>query len=374
MGDDVGGTPAPRPAHPQQAPEAAVKQEEQQEEEEEDESPRKRQRTEVSGGEGAQGQGPAILPQANVDGAQQPQQGALPAGASLSLTPRFTASAAVALNRRQQQQQAQQQAQQEALEDPLADVPILANIFIRTAPASAAAAAYAGPLMGGVGWELSAPSSAPAQAAAAAGPGALLWDAPAAAAPKRPLHPVSLPEPLLEAHQWTQASDLSEGGSLDSLEDSRETDLQPQSSGGSQCSGGSTAPAPAQRRPVKAGPLASSFNICANCLATSTPLWRRDKVTGTILVSIHSPRCCCLLLLQPLVSVPNLWSVLQCNACGIYFKVHGRSRPVDGPAAAKAAAVAAAAGSAPAAPFVALPVDLGSALDGATGFSVSRDG
>lgn len=43
-------------------------------------------------------------------------------------------------------------------------------------------------------------------------------------------------------------------------------------------------------------------NICANCRTTNTPLWRRDRAHNTIL----------------------------CNACGIYLKHHGKSRPVDG--------------------------------------------
>lgn len=40
---------------------------------------------------------------------------------------------------------------------------------------------------------------------------------------------------------------------------------------------------------------------CMNCGCTSTPLWRKDKGTG----------------------------LLYCNACGIYFKNHGKHRPVE---------------------------------------------
>ena len=40
---------------------------------------------------------------------------------------------------------------------------------------------------------------------------------------------------------------------------------------------------------------------CANCHTSSTPLWRKDRATGTVL----------------------------CNACGIYLKTHGRPRPVE---------------------------------------------
>ncbi|KAK9764829.1 Suppressor of ferric uptake 1 [Basidiobolus ranarum] len=40
--------------------------------------------------------------------------------------------------------------------------------------------------------------------------------------------------------------------------------------------------------------------ICANCNTTTTPLWRRDEAGATI-----------------------------CNACGLYYKLHGRHRPVS---------------------------------------------
>lgn len=39
---------------------------------------------------------------------------------------------------------------------------------------------------------------------------------------------------------------------------------------------------------------------CANCGVTKTPLWRHDKATGQAF----------------------------CNACGIYYKTHGRPRPI----------------------------------------------
>ena len=40
---------------------------------------------------------------------------------------------------------------------------------------------------------------------------------------------------------------------------------------------------------------------CANCQTTYTPLWRKDRSTGLVM----------------------------CNACGIYFKNHGRHRPLE---------------------------------------------
>lgn len=40
---------------------------------------------------------------------------------------------------------------------------------------------------------------------------------------------------------------------------------------------------------------------CANCQTTHTPLWRKDRSNGLIM----------------------------CNACGIYFKNHGRHRPLE---------------------------------------------
>ncbi|ORY05638.1 GATA-domain-containing protein, partial [Basidiobolus meristosporus CBS 931.73] len=39
---------------------------------------------------------------------------------------------------------------------------------------------------------------------------------------------------------------------------------------------------------------------CANCSTNTTPLWRRDEAGSTI-----------------------------CNACGLYFKLHGVHRPVS---------------------------------------------
>lgn len=41
--------------------------------------------------------------------------------------------------------------------------------------------------------------------------------------------------------------------------------------------------------------------VCCNCGTSNTPLWRKDKPTG----------------------------LLFCNACGIYFKNHGRHRPLE---------------------------------------------
>ena len=48
----------------------------------------------------------------------------------------------------------------------------------------------------------------------------------------------------------------------------------------------------------KAGPAGAQ--TCANCGVTKTPLWRHDKATGQAF----------------------------CNACGIYYKTHGRARPI----------------------------------------------
>lgn len=52
-------------------------------------------------------------------------------------------------------------------------------------------------------------------------------------------------------------------------------------------------------------PLAQPDSVnaksCVNCHCTSTPLWRKDKTTG----------------------------LLYCNACGIYYKNHGKHRPVE---------------------------------------------
>lgn len=45
----------------------------------------------------------------------------------------------------------------------------------------------------------------------------------------------------------------------------------------------------------------SDSKRCVNCQCTSTPLWRKDKSSG----------------------------LLYCNACGIYFKNHGKHRPLE---------------------------------------------
>ncbi|KAI9335742.1 hypothetical protein BDR26DRAFT_936378 [Obelidium mucronatum] len=42
--------------------------------------------------------------------------------------------------------------------------------------------------------------------------------------------------------------------------------------------------------------------ICSNCSSIKTPMWRRDQKTG-----------------KPI-----------CNACGLYFRMHGKKRPVSG--------------------------------------------
>lgn len=44
----------------------------------------------------------------------------------------------------------------------------------------------------------------------------------------------------------------------------------------------------------------AGVQTCANCGVTKTPLWRHDKATGQAF----------------------------CNACGIYYKTHGRARPI----------------------------------------------
>lgn len=55
-----------------------------------------------------------------------------------------------------------------------------------------------------------------------------------------------------------------------------------------------------QRRcACRAQPRCVGLQVCANCGVTKTPLWRNDKATGKS----------------------------YCNACGIYFKTHGRPRP-----------------------------------------------
>ena len=45
----------------------------------------------------------------------------------------------------------------------------------------------------------------------------------------------------------------------------------------------------------------SDSKQCVNCQCTSTPLWRKDKSSG----------------------------LMYCNACGIYFKNHGKHRPLE---------------------------------------------
>eukprot|EP00232_Nephroselmis_pyriformis_P022333 CAMPEP_0182866736 /NCGR_PEP_ID=MMETSP0034_2-20130328/8353_1 /TAXON_ID=156128 /ORGANISM="Nephroselmis pyriformis, Strain CCMP717" /LENGTH=396 /DNA_ID=CAMNT_0024999067 /DNA_START=376 /DNA_END=1562 /DNA_ORIENTATION=- len=62
----------------------------------------------------------------------------------------------------------------------------------------------------------------------------------------------------------------------------------------------SSLPCPKSR---PAAPGGDSGKTCANCGTFSTPMWRKDKLTGAQV----------------------------CNACGIYTKNHGRPRPVPNP-------------------------------------------
>jgi hypothetical protein len=64
-----------------------------------------------------------------------------------------------------------------------------------------------------------------------------------------------------------------------------------------------TATAPEVNPPSLRMPVADEqqVKVCFNCGTTSTPLWRKDKTLD----------------------------IIMCNACGIYFKNHGRHRPVS---------------------------------------------
>eukprot|EP00891_Asterochloris_glomerata_P007391 jgi/Astpho2/7391/Aster-01980 len=53
--------------------------------------------------------------------------------------------------------------------------------------------------------------------------------------------------------------------------------------------------------PRQQAPGHAAAKSCAHCGCTSTPLWRRDRATG----------------------------LTMCNACGIYYKQHGRQRPAE---------------------------------------------
>ena len=64
--------------------------------------------------------------------------------------------------------------------------------------------------------------------------------------------------------------------------------------------------------PRQQAPGHAAAKSCAHCGCTSTPLWRRDRATG----------------------------LTMCNACGIYYKQHGRQRPAELAAAAASPRVA----------------------------------
>ncbi|CAL8462643.1 g2176 [Coccomyxa elongata] len=65
--------------------------------------------------------------------------------------------------------------------------------------------------------------------------------------------------------------------------------------------GGSLRDAPTAKAPAAAAADGKCQQRCANCQTTYTPLWRKDRSTGLVM----------------------------CNACGIYFKNHGRHRPLE---------------------------------------------
>lgn len=60
-------------------------------------------------------------------------------------------------------------------------------------------------------------------------------------------------------------------------------------------------PRAASSSPHKGEKGAAPLKTCANCSTSQTPLWRKDASTGNIM----------------------------CNACGIYYKNHGKHRPVE---------------------------------------------
>eukprot|EP00887_Chlorella_sp_A99_P002766 scaffold6.g2766.t1 len=67
---------------------------------------------------------------------------------------------------------------------------------------------------------------------------------------------------------------------------------------GGAAGGATPPPRPAPGHGRKAAP---GSKVCENCGTTSTPLWRKDRQAN----------------------------MLMCNACGIYYKHHGRHRPVE---------------------------------------------
>lgn len=109
--------------------------------------------------------------------------------------------------------------------------------------------------------------------------------------------------PTLKRNTHQRPKEMDKGSSLATMNTLHDCGSGPESGtcpGGGQCNGSGGSESCAGCPAFNQHQVNRQALICANCRTTTTPLWRRDESGNTI-----------------------------CNACGLYYKLHGMHRPVS---------------------------------------------